>query len=197
MTFVRHIPLYSPIDNHPILIYIAAMPRILGETPDPFAQKMAERIIENVRKQPYKDAHAQQIIEYWIRQASGISKDQSKEIGMLWLTKILGVDEKSAELFSSDDWESKEYLDVYQKIGYLHAGSRTFKPDAEAFWKGVHDAVPEMVKDDDLGYLINTDTGDDGDGAWAAWAMIEAIDQVKPMQGFLTTHLVSNALLYK
>ncbi len=161
------------------------MERISGEVFDPYYQEVAQQILNNIKRRPLKEARAQDILEYWITQAPQISEKQAEAIGILWMTKILGASSEAAQNFAHGNTLSEE-------IGMRHAGKTDHTPDGKVFWEGVREAVPEMVRENDLSYLTEVD----GDGH-AAWRMICTIDQIIWRNNFLTTQLVSNSLLYK
>lgn len=126
-------------------------PRIVGKTAE---------IISNLRLQPFKDKRAQRLYEQWYERAPLIPSKIKDEIGILWMTGILGVDEKTANKFIEGDWEA------WEKIGHLHAGGEG-KTDVEKFWNGVGNLVPGFISKRDLNYLAKVD-----DGGWGAWKMI-------------------------
>jgi hypothetical protein len=156
------------------------------EIPQRYQKQVIETTIANLRKQPFHNPKAQSINENWIKEAFGVSREQCDKIGMLWMTKILGVDQKVAEAFASGEFDAEH------QIGLLHAGSRTYEPDIKSFWKSIAEVAPQLARSNDLKFIINNDH--EGEGAWA---MICALDGMNPMSDCLITQLVSNALDYK
>jgi hypothetical protein len=157
-----------------------------AEIPQSYDDQLVEKTITNLRHQPLRDPEAQAISENWIREAFGVSLEQSEEIGMLWMTKILGVTKEVADDFAMGVQRA------HHKIGLLHAGSRTYTPDVKSFWEGVAKVAPKLASGDNLKYLLSNDH--EGEGAWL---MICHVDGINFDYQSLTSRLVSNALLYK
>jgi len=134
---------------------------------------LSPRIIENTAKiilklglQPLEDKHAQKLYEQWYEKAPLIPSIIKDEIGILWMTEVLGVDNNTVNKFIEGDWET------WKKIGYLHAGGER-KEDVKEFWKGVGNLVPGFISKKDLNYLAKVDNG-----AWGAWKMICVFESV-------------------
>lgn len=160
------------------------MTRIPGEMPCADSSIDVERALKKLREKPYHDGRMQGIAENWIRKAPGVSRDQSRIIGVLWMTKILEVDKGTAREFALHNFWAEEIAQDPQ--GHLPESRLS------AFWTGIAEIIPELVKKEDLDYLIKTDHY-----GKRAWKMITLIDEVKPVKGFLTTHLVANHTMYE
>ena len=124
---------------------------------------LSPRIIENTAKiilklglQPLEDKHAQKLYEQWYEKAPLIPSIIKDEIGILWMTEVLGVDEKTTNKFIEGD------SGAWMEIGHLHAGGET--SNIKGFWNGVNKLVPGFISKKDLNYLIRVD--EDGQGAW-------------------------------
>ena len=139
---------------------------MLERTLSPRIVKKTTEIISNLRLQRFKDGRAQRLYEQWYERAPLIPSKIKNEIGILWMTGILGVDDNTANKFIEGDWEA------WNKIGHLHAGGEG-KIDAERFWKGVGNLVPGFISKKDLNYLTKVD-----DCGWGAWKMICVFDLV-------------------
>jgi hypothetical protein len=151
-----------------------------------YPQGLIQRTIDNLRKSPFKDPRAQAISEKWIRKAYGVPDSALTQIGMLWMTKILAVNQDTAKAFVAGD------LKADYEIGMLHAGSRTRKPDIKGFWEGVSQVAPQLAQGKDLAYLVKNDHQGEG-----AWLMICHLAYIKPDSTHLTTKLEINAICYK
>lgn len=131
-------------------------------------RSLSPRLKENIattiyylRKQPLIDKHAQKLYEQWVERASLIPSAIKDEIGKLWLTEILGVDNCTVNKFIEGDSET------WKKIGLLHAGGGDRKENVKTFWRGVGKLVPGFISKGDIKYLKKVDKG-----AWGAWKMI-------------------------
>ncbi|HJY98310.1 MAG TPA: hypothetical protein VJ227_01200 [Patescibacteria group bacterium] len=160
------------------------MTEIPGETPKSWGEMFLEQALKNIRKHPHPDPLAQERSEYWLLTSPQMTPEKAHAIGMLWLTKILGVSQETAYKFAGGDIGSSE-------VGLLHAGVNRKRMDYKSFWTGVYIVVPEMARDGDINYLLKKDKD-----ASFAWEMIHHIDYVNPRNDFLTTHIVTNKLLY-
>ncbi len=149
--------------------------------------KIAE-IISNVRERPFKDERVQQLYEHWIKHAPQLSPEVKDQIGILWMTKILGVSDDVADGFVKED------RDAWNEVGNLHSGFKAH--DAEGFWREVDELVPGFLSEEDLNLLISVD--EDGSGAWSMICNFDHIGMIhtESASGVIRS-LVTNAHAYK
>ena len=152
-------------------------------------ERIAE-IISNVRKQPLKDEQAQRLYEHWIQDAPQIPSETKDRIGILWMTKILGVSDDVADRFIERE------DDAWSEVGNLHSGLKAKAHDAEGFWRETDKLVPDFLSEKDLNYLISVD--DDGSGAWSMICTFDNIGMIHlESASSVLRSLGNNAHVYK
>lgn len=119
-----------------------------------------------------------------------ISREDKDQIGVLWMTEILGVSKDVAKKFIDGDPVA------YDKVGLLHAGVEKRKDNIKGFWEGVNKQVPDFISKDDLKFLIKEDF--DGSGAWEMLCTFEHIGgyDLETSSGVIRA-LGANAHVYK
>lgn len=148
--------------------------------------KIAE-MVSNIRKQPFKDEQAQRLHEQWIQDAPQISSEIKDQIGILWMTRILGVSDDVADRFVKRD------DDAWNEVGNLHSAFKA--NDAEGFWRETNKLAPDFLCEEDLNYLISVD---DGSGAWSMICVFDYIGMIHlESASSVLRSLGTNAHVYK
>lgn len=135
----------------------------------PWQERRVTEIVSNAREQPYKDEQAQQLYEHWIQDAPQIPSEIKDQIGILWMTKILGVSNDVADRFVDGN------NDAWSEVGNLHSGFKANARGAEDFWRETDKLVSDFLSEEDLNYLISMD---DGSGAWSMICVFDNLGMI-------------------
>jgi hypothetical protein len=154
------------------------------EFPENYQDEAIGDAIRNFIEDNHVDGKAWEIYEGWFRHAFDVSPKALEKIGMLYLTKVYGLEEADAKAFAKGE--------KTEEVGYKQAGKTKYIADSKGFWEGVHKADPKLVKTKDLAFLIEND-----ENGVAGWIMIRAIDGVTQNLNTLPGKLVTNAVCYR
>lgn len=93
-----------------------------------------------------KDPVAKTIVGKWWDQAKSTPLDQRDEIGKVYISKFLGLGDKTAEAFSqNDDFAFHQVRETHLEI----------QPEITTpFWVGINELFPDLHTPDEIEYLI-------------------------------------------
>ena len=123
----------------------------------------------------------------WKPQAKDASYEQKDKVGLLYITKVLGVDEEIAKRFVKDAKLGKDDWKASHVIGSRQGGIPC--TDTKPFWDEVQKMFPDQYSEADIEFL--TKRG----GVSAVLSMLYELETMNSTP-FLE-HLFVNAHIYK
>jgi hypothetical protein len=126
--------------------------------------------------------------ELWKSQAKSASNEQTDKVGLLYITKVLGVDEEIAKRFMKAANIGKYDQKAFHIIG-LRQGGIPCSTDTKAFWEKIQKIFPDQYSEDDIEFL--TKKG----GVSAVLSMLYQFETTNPTEFLLS--LSKNAHIYK
>jgi hypothetical protein len=120
----------------------------------------------------------------WLKHRSALTVEQKDGIGIAYLKHIIGADEKTIQVFLSDDLKARDY------IGLRQGCSKPRKKDYDSFWKEVARITQDYIHDD-LDWLIKS-----ADVEYAH-IMIFQIDEILKEKSSVIKKINVNAHVYK
>ena len=115
----------------------------LQEVEEERARERAPRI--NPHK--YSDERAQRFSDLWLSQRETATVEQKNEVGLVYISKVLGFGDDVAQRFARGD------SDAYHQVGMRQGGADSYTPDLVGFWEKVRELFPGTYTDEDISFL--------------------------------------------
>lgn len=116
----------------------------------------------------------------------GTTSGQVKNlVGMIYISRALGLGRKAAELFASENDQG-----VYHEVGLIQGGAKPYNGDFRRFWQEVKEIIPNIYSEGDLEFLV---TDGAHTTAWHFLLCLGGSDGDSEVLG----RLVTNAHVYK
>lgn len=128
----------------------------------------------------YPNVRARQIVSKWQKDSIQLPPEIKDQIGDLYLSKILQIDEETIEQFKANSFEARH------EIGMKSGGAQEYKPDQVSFWQEVTRLVPDMLTEEEVKFILKEDKN-----VGSPNVMIETFDNVLPNSKVIRKILVN------
>jgi len=151
----------------------------------PFIKKSALEQAPKTNPHQCENKHAQWLSDIWFSQRKTATIEQKDEVGLAYISKVLGLGDNIAQRFAQGD-ETADYL-----VGIRQGGAETYMPDFDGFWARVRKLFPGIYSDEDISLL--TEQG----GVEATWHLQWQLEIPLAEKSPVLRALAINAHIYK
>ncbi|MDA2922793.1 hypothetical protein MYX07_06045 [Patescibacteria group bacterium AH-259-L07] len=156
-------------------------PALLRDVERERAQEQAPR----TNPSQYKDERIQQLSDLWFSQRATATVEQKNEVGLVYISKVLGLGDDVAQRFAQGD------QNAYRQVGMRQGGAENYTPDLESFWARVRELFPGIYRDDDISFLVKQND------VVATWHFLWQLEIPLAAESPILGDLAINAHVYK
>ncbi len=119
-------------------------PTLLREVEEERARERAPK----TNPHRYNNERAQRLSDLWFSQQATATVEQKNEVGLAYISKVLGLGDDVAQRFAQGDQI------VYDQVGMRQGGADVYTPDLKGFWARVQEIFPGIYSDEDISFLV-------------------------------------------
>ena len=150
-----------------------------------FIKKSAQEQAPKINPHQCENKRAQWLSDIWFSQRETATIEQKNEVGLAYISKVLGLGDDVAQLFVQGN-ENAENL-----VGMRQGGAKAYTPDFDGFWAKVRKIFPGTYSDEDI--FLLTEQG----GVEAAWHFQWQLEIPLAEKSPVLRALAINAHIYK
>lgn len=110
---------------------------------------MSKNAAPSIEKNPirFKDERSQHFSDIWFSQRKTATVEQKNEIGLTYISKVLGLDDEVARGFAQGNHSA------YHKVG-MKQSDMPMNTDTAEFWQKIRAIFPNTYVNEDIDFLI-------------------------------------------